>query len=356
MSDLSINMKAAADIGRYHALTVAQVIEETADAKSIVFDVPAPLLDAFAYKAGQFLTLRIPYTGEGVLRCYSLSSAPGIDTRLCVTVKRVAGGRASNWICDELRVGSTVDVLPPAGVFVPRSLDEDVLLLAGGSGITPVLSIAKTVLEKGEGKVTLVYANRDEKSIIFGAALRELGKRHPNRLTVLHWLDSVQGVPGPDQLQTLLAPWERARCFICGPAAFMETARVALTALDVPRDRIHIERFVSLDAAPAADVFAPAAPGEAGSDSALEVLLDGATHSITAGAGETLLDSMLRAGLQAPHSCRTGSCGACMCKIEEGEVKLRGNNVLDSDDLADGWTLACQGSPASVQVRVRFPD
>jgi 3-ketosteroid 9alpha-monooxygenase subunit B len=354
MSDLSINMKPAGDTDRYHTLTVAQVIDETAEAKSIVFDVPAPLKDAFAYKPGQFLTLRIPCTEEGLLRCYSLSSAPEIDARLCVTVKRVAGGRASNWICDELRAGTAVDVLPPAGMFVPKSLDEDVLLLAGGSGITPVLSIAKTVLDKGKGNVTLVYANRDEKSIIFSEVLRELGRRYPRRLTVLHWLDSVQGVPGSEQLQSLLAPWSGVRCFICGPAAFMESARAALTALEVPRDRIHIERFISLDAQPTAAV--PAADVEAAAGSALEVLLDGTAHSITAGTGETLLESMLRAGLQAPHSCRTGSCGACMCKVEKGEVKLRGNNVLDSEDLAEGWTLACQGSPVSAHVRVRFPD
>lgn len=352
MSDLSINMEPAGQAGRYQALTVAQVIEETADAKSIVFDVPAALAEAFAYRPGQFLTLRIPYAGEELLRCYSLSSAPGIDPRPCVTVKRVAGGRASNWICDALQAGSTVDVLPPAGLFVPKSLDEDVLLLAGGSGITPVLSIAKSVLARGKGKATLVYANRDEQSIIFRDALRDLAARHPGRLTVVHWLDSVQGVPVVEQLQALLAPWRSARCFICGPAAFMESARAALTAIEVPRDRIHIERFVSLDAAPA--VAAPAE--ETAASAALEVHLDGASHAIAGEAGETLLESMLRAGLNAPHSCRTGSCGACMCKVEQGEVRLRGNNVLDTDDLADGWTLACQGTPASEQVRIRFPD
>jgi 3-ketosteroid 9alpha-monooxygenase subunit B len=345
---------AAADL--YHTLTVAQVIEETSDAKSLVFDVPLSLQEQFHYQPGQFLTLRIPHASGTLARCYSLSSAPGIDAMPRVTVKRVASGRASNWICDELRPGSTVEVMPPAGVFVPRKLDQDFLLFAGGSGITPVLSIAKAALRKGTGRVTLIYANRDENSIIFRDVLRELTKTYPRRLTVLHWLDSIQGVPGSEQLQVWAAPWCDAHCFVCGPAPFMDSARAALTALDVPRERIHLERFVSLDTDPAAMPRSAPSPAGNGGACAIEVLLDGVTHVLSGNAEETLLDSMLHAGLSAPNSCRSGSCGACMCRVEEGEVALRTNSVLDSDDLADGWTLACQGMPNSSSVRIRFPD
>jgi len=338
----------------YHTLTVAQVIEETSDAKSLVLDIPPSLREQFHYKPGQFLTLRVPHAGGTLARCYSLSSAPGIDAMPRVTVKRVAHGRASNWICDELRPGSKLDVLPPAGVFVPRQLDQDFLLFAGGSGITPVLSIAKAALRNGTGRVTLIYANRDEASIIFRDTLRELAKAYPRRLTVMHWLDSVQGVPGSEQLQVWAAPWCDAQCFVCGPAPFMESVRAALTTLDVPRERIHLERFVSLDADPAA--MPSPAPSKNAATCEVEVLLDGTTHTLSGNAEESLLDSMLRAGLSAPNSCRSGSCGACMCRVEEGEVALRTNSVLDSDDLADGWTLACQGTPVGPKVRIRFPD
>lgn len=339
----------------YHTLKIAEVIEETSDAKSLVFDIPASLTQRFQYRPGQFLTLRIPHQRGALARCYSLSSAPGIDARLRVTVKRVADGRASNWICDQLRAGSTVEALPPAGVFVPRNLDDDFLLFAGGSGITPVLSIAKSALRHGDGRVTLIYANRDEKSIIFRDVLRELGAAYPQRLTVLHWLDSVQGIPNSTQMQALAAPWSDGQCFICGPGSFMDGARAALLALDVPRERMHIERFVSLDQDPGTlPVASPTA--QDGEAAELEVMLDGTSHALQCEAGETLLDSMLRSGLTAPNSCRSGSCGACMCKIEKGEVSLRANAVLDGDDLAEGWTLACQGTPASAEVRIRFPD
>lgn len=344
---------------RYHALTIAEVIEESCDTKSLVFAIPDGLAETFRYRPGQFLTLRVPHPDGTLARCYSLSSAPDLDPALRVTIKRVTDGRASNWICDHLRPGATVDVLAPAGAFVPRNLADDFLLFAGGSGITPILSIVKSLLARGSGKATVIYANRDESSVIFREALRALAAAHPQRLTVLHWLDSVQGVPSAAQLQALAAPWgastQSFQCFICGPGPFMDGARAALVALGVPRERIHIERFVSLDSDPT-QVVAVVPSATDGPVAALEVTLDGTSHAFDCAAGETLLDSMLRAGLAAPSSCRSGSCGACMCRLEEGDVTLRANAILDSDDLADGWTLACQGVPASAKVRVRFPD
>ncbi|MES2262421.1 MAG: ferredoxin--NADP reductase [Pseudomonadota bacterium] len=341
----------------YHTLTVARVIDETDDAKSVEFAIPAALAKAFDYRPGQFLTLRIAHPDGALARCYSLSSSPGIDARPRVTVKRVRDGRASNWICEHLQEGEQVEVMAPAGVFVPSSLDGEFMLFAGGSGITPVLSIVKAVLARGSGRIWLLYANRDPASVIFREDLNALAQAHPQRLVVQHWLDAVQGVPHSTQLQALV---ERQRAsdnchyFICGPGPFMDGAHAALKALKVARERIHIERFVSLDADPlSAQVAAPAGDGPAAN---ISVALDGATHALAGQSGESLLDTMLRAGLNPPNSCRSGSCGACMCKVEEGSVTLRLNGVLDEDDLADGWTLACQGVPASADVRLRFPD
>lgn len=361
------------DDARFHRLRVAEVVAESADACSFVFDVPAALRDAFAYRPGQFLTVRVPCDGTTVPRCYSLSSAPGIDVAPKITVKRVRDGRASNWLCDRVHAGDTLDALPPAGVFTPRSLDGDLLLFAGGSGITPVLSIVKSALVHGRGMLTLIYANRDESTVIFAAELRQLAQRHSGRLRVVHWLDSVQGVPQQRHLEELARPWSRQETFICGPALFMEHALGAMLALGLPRAQVHVERFASLpdapparpaDAAPAAAPArgttaqaeaAEAAEAEA-TGAAIETVLDGATYAVESRPGETLLDALLRAGLPAPNSCRMGQCGACMCRIEAGRVALDGNHLLDDDELAAGWTLACSAKPVSAALRVVFPD
>ena len=158
-------------MSRYHALRVRAVVDETHDTKSLVFEVPPALADAFAYQPGQFLTLRLGIDGRHVPRCYSMSSAPGVDDAPRVTVKRVKDGRGSNWVCDHVKAGDTVEVMAPSGMFHPRTLDGDFLLLAGGSGITPVFAILRSVLAKGHGRITLLYANRDEKSVIFKSEL-----------------------------------------------------------------------------------------------------------------------------------------------------------------------------------------
>ncbi len=236
---------------RFHRLKVADVIAESADARSFVFDLPQALHDAFSYRPGQFLTLKVPCADAIVQRCYSLSSAPGIDRAPKITVKRVRDGRVSNWMCDSIQPGDELDVMAPAGVFTPRSLDGDLLLFAGGSGITPVLSILKSALVNGRGMLTLIYANRDAQSVIFSEELRQLGQRHAGRLRVIHWLDSVQGIPQQRHLEELARPWSMQECFICGPALFMESALAAMLALGLPRAKVHVERFASLPDLPA---------------------------------------------------------------------------------------------------------
>ena len=213
----------------YHRLKVAQVIDETADARSIVFDVPDELRAAFQYKPGQHLQMHVPCGDKALPRCYSLSGSPRIaDDPLRVTVKRVADGRASNWLCTALKAGDTLEVAAPAGMFTPRALDGAFLMFAGGSGITPVFSILRSVLLGGAGTVRLVYANRDERSVIFAKELAQLSLEHPTRLQVIHWLDSVQGVPSQAQLAALAKGWEQAQCFICGPGPYMDAAAAAM--------------------------------------------------------------------------------------------------------------------------------
>lgn len=340
----------------YYPLSVAEVIRETADAHSVVFDVPAELAERFRYRPGQFLTLRIPFGEKALARCYSLCSAPGVDAALKVTIKRVDGGRGSNWICDHLKPGDTVEVMRPAGVFTPKELAGEFWLFAGGSGITPVFSILKSVVTQGQGQVRLVYANRDEASVIFSEQLKQLVAEYPDRLSVMHWLDSVQGWITPRQLSRWL-PWSQEldpECFICGPGPFMDCAATALELLGVPRKRVHIERFVSLEEGEesAADHSDQAATGEVVQ---IEVELDGQVHRVAGSTAEPILDSLLNAGLDAPFSCRTGGCAACMCHLQEGEATMLRNEVLDEDDQAAGWVLGCQAVPVSNKVKVSFP-
>ncbi|WP_020657914.1 ferredoxin--NADP reductase [Amycolatopsis benzoatilytica] len=334
-------------------LTVAEVIEETADARSIVFTVPAEHADRFAYSPGQFLTLRIPSDQTGsVARCYSLSSAPH-EGRVQVTVKRTADGYGSNWVCDQLRAGASIDVLRPSGVFCPSSLDADFLLFAAGSGITPVMSILKSALEKGAGRVVLVYANRDERSVIFAADLRDLAARFGDRLTVVHWLESVQGLPSVAALRALAAPYSSRESFLCGPAPFMAAAQDALRELGVPRERVHVEKFHSLTGNPFEDQPEPE-PEASGETTELTVDLDGETRQVTWPRQRKLLDHLLAEGFDAPYSCREGQCSACACRLVSGEVKMLNNEVLDAEDIADGIVLACQSVPLTDEVSVSY--
>lgn len=339
---------------RYHRLRVVEVVEETPDARSLSFEVPPELADRFAYRPGQFLTLRIPSDRTGsVARCYSLSSSPHGGARPTVTVKRTPDGYGSAWLHEHVECGSELDVLPPAGVFTPRSLDADLLCVAAGSGITPVMSIVRTALATGSGRVALVYANRDERSVIFADALAALGREHPDRFVAVHWLESVQGLPSEAALRELARPFAGREAFVCGPAPFMAAATGALAGLGVPHGRVHVERFSSLEGNPfEAPASRPAEPG--GTAATVEVELDGAKHTVPWPAGTVLLDALLGAGLDAPFSCREGRCSACACVTVDGEVTMRHNEVLDDADLADGYILACQSFAAGDKLSITY--
>ncbi len=339
-------------------LEVAEVVEETEDARSVVFTVPAGAevaAERLRYAPGQFLTLRIPSDRTGsVARCYSLCSSPFTDDALTVTVKRTADGYASNWLCDHAHKGMRIHVLAPSGTFVPKTLDADFLLIAAGSGITPMMSICKSALSQGGGRVVLLYANRDERSVIFGGALRDLAAKYPDRLTVVHWLESLQGLPSSPALAQLMAPYTGSQAFICGPGPFMQAAQDALESLEVPAKQVHIEVFRSLDTDPFAAVTITDAGDEPPATAVVE--LDGKTHTVSWPRSATLLDVLLDKGLEAPFSCREGHCGACAVVKRSGEVEMDVNDVLEPDDLADGLILACQARPLSDSVEVTYDE
>ena len=335
----------------YFRVPVAEVIRETDEACSLVLDVPASLAAVFAYRPGQFVTVRVPSELCGsVARCYSLSSSPLLGERPAITVKRTAGGYASGWILDRVRAGTVLDLLPPAGTFSPGSLDGDLLLFAAGSGITPVMSILKSALHAGRGRVVLVYANRDERSVIFGSVLRHLASESAGRLVVVHWLDSLLGVPSAAAIAALARPYARHEAFICGPDPYLALVREALGRLGVPPRQVHTERFLSL----AENPFQSPATAPDALAATLSVTLDGATTQLPWPAGTRMLDVLIHAGLDAPYSCRQGICGACACQLTGGEVEMAHNEVLEEGDLAEGYILACQALALTPGVSITY--
>jgi 3-ketosteroid 9alpha-monooxygenase subunit B len=348
-----------------YAARVVEVIPETGDAHSVVLEVAES--HAFTYKPGQFLTVAVPSDRTGtVARCYSLSSAPHETDLLKITVKRTAEGYGSNWICDNVKQGDELRVLPPSGIFTPSDLDADLLLFAGGSGITPVISIAKSALAQGSGKVVLLYANRDERSVIFARELTDLAEKHPDRFVVVHWLESVQGLPTPEHMRAFAEHFTSYDAFVCGPGPFMSGVVQGLKDLGFPRERRHQEKFVSLGGNPFGDQVedVAAADGATGGEATqggrtapatVVGELDGQAFELDDWpADRPLLDHLLRKGIRAPFSCLEGNCSACACRVLEGEVSMMHNEVLDEDDLADGIRLACQSLPVSDVVHISY--
>jgi 3-ketosteroid 9alpha-monooxygenase subunit B len=342
-------------IASCHELRVLRTVRETHDAMSIVFEIPEALAHEFEYRPGQFLSFKIPFDGHVLTRSYSLASSPDVDTEPKVTVKRVEGGRISNWMNDEVSAGSTLMVVPPAGHFVlqPDS-KRDVVLFSAGSGITPCISIIKSALATTGRRVRLLYANRDARSIIFEEELAALATRHPDRLEISHSLDdqagfvTARGVDG----------WVRGETdqdfYLCGPDAFMTTVEEALHALQIARERIHIERFLSPPDHDEAEE--PAVEAGEIAPATITLVLDGHEHEIPYEPGERVLAAARRAGLDPPFSCEEGYCSCCMAKLVSGEVKMSTNDCLTPDLLKEGWVLTCQSRCTGTKVRLEYPE
>ena len=333
--------------GDFVLLVVAEVVRETAQARSFVFDIPEHLAAQFRYESGQFVTVRPTVDGTSVPRCYSMSSAPAVDDRMRITVKQVPGGPVSNWLADHVAPGDTLAVSRPGGRFVLRAGTSPVVAFAGGSGITPVLSIIKTVLATTERSAHLLYANRDAESVIFAAELAELAQRYPERLTVTHHLDADAGLLDGAQVRALAAPMPDAEFYVCGPEPFMAVVEAGLGTAGVAAARVHLERFTLTPV-----TIEPAPPGA--SPAELTVELSGKTKTGTVRPGHTLLMAARAAGVPAPSSCELGTCGTCMAKLVDGQVELKNNEVLEQWELDEGWILMCQAVPTTPTVRVAY--
>lgn len=339
-------------------LAIRDILQETDNATSFLLEVPADLRALFQYRSGQFLTVRtVAASGEEHRRCFSLSSVHGHDEDLKITVKRVAFGPVSNWMIDTLKPGDRLQVMRPSGVFTSKRPDHDLALYAAGSGITPIISLAKDRLRSDRSaRVFLFYANRDERSVIFRQELAALAQEFPTRFRVIHWLESVQGLPSHQLIATYADGLNGCEHFICGPAPFMDAVAEALTSLGIDKQLVRLERFTFEPPDDVSDA-SPEAASEAISaaeSASLVVTLDGRTSTIDWPPGALMLDALQSAGLNPPYSCRAGSCGACICTVESGDIEMRHNELLDAADLKEGLVLACQSIASSPHVKVSF--
>ena len=351
----------------FHALKVAEVVPETAEANSIRFEIPPELREAFAFKAGQHLTLRATINGEEVRRNYSLCTAPA-DIDWMVTVKRIGGGLFSNWVGDQLKPGDTVEVMVPHGSFTTDFNPENerhLVAIAGGSGITPVMSLIKTLLrEEPKSRFTLLYGNRDSSSVIFLETLAGLKDKHLGRLEIYHFLDQEEqdidlfnGMLNRERLEQAIPALvpdgpEVAGWFICGPGPMMDAAEAALLDRNVPKERIHIERFTA-DRPPEAVSREMAQLQTQAAGVTVAVTLDGRTRRVPFTA-DNILDSARAAGLPAPFACKAGVCATCRAKVTKGKVEMAARYGLTDEEVADGYVLTCQSVPVGDGVAVDY--
>ncbi|HVT20695.1 MAG TPA: ferredoxin--NADP reductase [Mycobacteriales bacterium] len=334
----------------YHPLRIARVVRETDDACSLVLEIPDRLRSTYGYAAGQFLTFRVSVDGQTTYRSYSMSSAPESDADLAVTVKRVPGGIVSNWM-NELSPGDLLEASAPAGRFRLGRPERDIVAFAAGSGITPIFSLIKSAMLTTSRPVRLLYANRDPDSVIFGRELDDLAAHRGERLDVRHRYDTVDGFVDAATVTAYVEACRDADVYLCGPGPFMDVVESTLLAGGIPAEQIHIERFnVIEDAAPAT-----APPAGAGtSDTSVTIELDGRKETIKYHPGATILQTARQAGLRPPSSCEAGNCATCMAKCVEGEVRMRVNDALFDDEVADGWILTCQSEPITPTVHVIY--
>lgn len=350
---------------RFHELEVSALDRLTEDAMAVTFDVPPDLADAYAHAAGQHVAVVAPQVGDGVRRSYSICTPAGSGV-LRIGVKLLPGGAFSAYVADKLTVGDTLEVLTPVGRFGPRDLDADAApsygLLAAGSGITPLLSIAATVLvAQPRSRVTLIDANRTARSVMFAEEIADLKDRFPGRLQVIHVLSREPGdaelLSGRlDQarvgrLLDVLVPVDSVDAwYLCGPHAMVTALRDVLVERGADAAVVHTELFHADETPPAAPAAAPVASADdAGAE--VSVLMDGRRSTLRVPVdGMPVLEAALAVRADAPFSCRGGVCGTCRAKVVEGSVRMDHTYALEADEIADGFVLTCQAHPTSDRV------
>lgn len=346
----------------FHALRVASVERLCDDAAALTLDVPARLAEVYAFRPGQSLTLRRTAAGREERRSYSICSPAGAPLR--IGVRLVPGGLFSTWLVEEARPGDRVEAAPPTGRFTPDlTVSARHVLVAAGSGITPVLSIAASLLAATGSTVTLLYGNRRSDTAMFAEELADLKDAYGPRLHLLHVLSQepraaelltgrIDAAKLRELLDTLIPPHRADRWWLCGPYGMVCDARNVLAERGVPEARVHTELFFVDDAPP--DPVRRAEPSTGGSGCEVTIVLDGRTTTLSLPRGAPVLDSARRTRSDLPFACRGGVCGTCRVKVTRGEVRMRRNYALGPEELDAGFALACQALPLTDVLTVDF--
>ncbi|PWR17546.1 1,2-phenylacetyl-CoA epoxidase subunit PaaE [Zavarzinia aquatilis] len=353
-------------MSQFHSLTVKDVRHETRDAITVTFDVPAGLADDYRFTQGQYLTLRRTVDGEELRRSYSICAGVG-DGDLRIAIKRVAGGRFSSWAQEALTPGTAIDVMPPEGRFfipVDPASARHYVGVAVGSGITPILSILRTVLAaEPASRFTLIYGNRASSSVMFGQELADLKDTYLTRLSIVHVMSRepqdidlfngrIDGAKCREILTRWLAPGDIDAAFVCGPEDMTRDVAAALEALGLPRAAIRTELFGL--SRPAGQ----ARPAEVGGGTvSATAIIDGRSLSFEMAKGsETVLEAALRQGIELPYSCKAGVCSTCRARLVEGDVDMDVHFGLEDYEIARGYILTCQSYAACERLAVDFDD
>lgn len=350
-------------MGLYSTFTIKSVVRETDDAVTLVFDNSVQHVQA---RPGQFLTLILPVNGETLRRSYSLCSYSGTDRDLAITVKRVPNGKVSNYILEHAKAGTRVEVMEPMGTFTittDYNNNRDVVLIGAGSGITPLMAIAKAVLkEEPLSRLYLLYGNRNERSVIFDEQLKSMKEEHGDRFTLIKVfsqpLSNVQYTGRLNRSLILkllesLQGWkpERSEFFICGPKGMMDEAIDALQVLRIDPEKIHKESFLTSNPAPASGKIVADQPD---GPKTVTIIYQGSEYKVKVPVGQSILEAALDNNIDLPFSCQSGMCTACMGKCTSGKVHLDDPDGLSQKEIDQGFVLTCVGHPVSENVIIEI--
>jgi ring-1,2-phenylacetyl-CoA epoxidase subunit PaaE len=356
-------------MSKFHSLSVQKKVQLTQDAVAVSFNIPPELIADYTYSHGQYITLELEFDGHKYRRAYSICTSPYEQKPLTIGVKQVENGLVSGFINRSLKVGDSISVMIPDGRFsttLSKDNKKHYMLFAGGSGITPLLSILKSVLlVEPDSTCTLLYANRNKNSIMFKSDLDELKEMYKGRLDVVYSLDQadffwfgLKGVLKPDSVKKHIQKNKKSgvdtEYFICGPSPMMQLIQSVLVEEGLPSDKIHVEYFTSPDQENRVkpEIKTATANGE----SLVTVILEGKSHEFKAPSKKTILAAAQDAGLDPPFSCEAGICSTCMAKVIEGQVKMIENNILTEREVEQGFVLTCQALCVSEKVKVEFYD
>lgn len=370
-------------MSKFHSVKVKKIQRQTKDAVAVSLDIPQELKSEFAYVPGQYITFKVRVEGKYLNRSYSLCSSPALNEDATVAVKEVKGGKVSTYFNRELKIGEVLEVMPPMGNFKAEVKAEDnqhYILFGGGSGITPLYSIIKTVLNQANNaKVSLFYANYNSESVIFKEELKLVQREFGSRFTLIHVFDQptksggflgfgkkvseelpfVEGMMTQKMCIDLLKEhtdlnFANAQFYMCGPSGLMDNVSATLNQLQVPQERVHREYFTEKSADEKQEATVGTADANFDGISNVEIIYDGKSHQVQVKAKETILDAALDANVDPPFACMVGACTTCRAKVTEGSVKMDDSEALTSKEVEAGYILTCQAHPTSNVIKVNY--